>query len=165
MEGVVDMRICAVQAIVRFTAKSAKLAAIAAMQGCHRGSNVSVAAMIGDRLSENLCHFNDLRYQYRLASGWHASCYVDGGSSVTAAAKALMRCAQSTRRGHSMQKNEGTVDRGLRVSAGLILIGLAATNVVGAWGYIGIVPLLTGAIGMCPVYTLLRINTCPVNRR
>ncbi len=64
-----------------------------------------------------------------------------------------------------MQKNEGTVDRGLRVSAGLILIGLAATNVVGAWGYIGIVPLLTGAIGMCPVYTLLRINTCPVNRR
>ena len=64
-----------------------------------------------------------------------------------------------------MQKNEGTVDRVLRVSAGLILIGLAATNVVGAWGYIGIVPLLTGVIGMCPVYTLLRINTCPVNRR
>jgi hypothetical protein len=64
-----------------------------------------------------------------------------------------------------MQKNEGTVDRVLRVSAGVILIALAATNVVGAWGYIGIVPLLTGAIGMCPVYTLLRINTCPVNRR
>jgi hypothetical protein len=64
-----------------------------------------------------------------------------------------------------MQMNEGTVDRVLRVSAGLILIGLAATNVVGAWGYIGIVPLLTGAIGNCPVYTLLRINTCPVNRR
>ncbi len=64
-----------------------------------------------------------------------------------------------------MQRNEGTLDRVLRVSAGLILIGLAATNVVGAWGYIGIVPLLTGAIGNCPVYTLLRINTCPVNRR
>jgi hypothetical protein len=64
-----------------------------------------------------------------------------------------------------MQKNEGTVDRVLRVSAGVILIALAATNVVGAWGYIGVVPLLTGAIGMCPVYTLLRINTCPVNRR
>jgi hypothetical protein len=64
-----------------------------------------------------------------------------------------------------MQRNEGTVDRVLRVSAGLILIGLAATNVVGAWGYIGIVPLLTGVIGNCPVYTLLRINTCPVNRR
>jgi Protein of unknown function (DUF2892) len=64
-----------------------------------------------------------------------------------------------------MTMNEGTLDRVLRVSAGLILIGLAATNVVGAWGYIGIVPLLTGAVGMCPLYSLLRINTCPVKRR
>jgi len=64
-----------------------------------------------------------------------------------------------------MTKNEGTVDRALRVVAGLALIGLAATNTVGAWGYIGIVPLLTGAIGMCPVYTLLGINTCPMNQR
>jgi Protein of unknown function (DUF2892) len=63
-----------------------------------------------------------------------------------------------------MQKNEGTLDRVLRVGAGLILIGLAATNVVGAWGYIGIVPLITGAVGMCPVYSLLRINTCPTKR-
>jgi Protein of unknown function (DUF2892) len=64
-----------------------------------------------------------------------------------------------------MQKNEGTLDRVLRVGAGLILIGLAATNVVGLWGYIGIVPVITGAVGMCPLYSLLRINTCPVNRR
>jgi len=64
-----------------------------------------------------------------------------------------------------MTKNEGTVDRALRVVAGLALIGLAATNTVGAWGYIGIVPLLTGAVGMCPVYTLLGINTCPMNQR
>ena len=64
-----------------------------------------------------------------------------------------------------MTKNEGTVDRALRVVAGLALIGLAATNTVGAWGYIGIVPLLTGAVGMCPVYSLLGINTCPMNQR
>lgn len=64
-----------------------------------------------------------------------------------------------------MQKNEGTVDRVLRVSAGLVLFALAATSVIGPWGYIGIVPLLTGAIGMCPVYTLLGINTCAVNRQ
>jgi uncharacterized protein (DUF58 family) len=64
-----------------------------------------------------------------------------------------------------MQKNEGTLDRAVRVVAGLALIGLAATNVVGLWGYIGIVPLLTGAVGMCPLYSLLRINTCPVDRR
>ena len=46
-----------------------------------------------------------------------------------------------------------------------LMIGLAATGTVGMWGYIGVVPLLTGAIGMCPLYTGLGINTCPVARR
>jgi len=64
-----------------------------------------------------------------------------------------------------MQKNEGTLDRALRIGAGLALIGLAATNVVGVWGYVGIVPVIIGAVGVCPLYSLLRINTCPVNRR
>ena len=63
------------------------------------------------------------------------------------------------------QKNEGNLDRALRVAAGLLLVGLAATDTIGAWGYIGIVPILTGAIGMCPLYSMLGINTCPVNRR
>jgi hypothetical protein len=64
-----------------------------------------------------------------------------------------------------MKMNEGTVDRALRVVAGLTLIALAATHVVGLWGYIGVVPLLTGAVGMCPLYSVLGINTCPVERR
>ena len=64
-----------------------------------------------------------------------------------------------------MKTNEGTLDRVLRVGAGLLLIGLAATGTVGTWGYIGVVPLLTGAIGMCPLYTVLGINTCPAPRR
>lgn len=64
-----------------------------------------------------------------------------------------------------MQKNEGSLDRALRVAAGLLLVGLAATDTIGAWGYFGIVPILTGAIGMCPLYSMLGINTCPVNRR
>lgn len=63
-----------------------------------------------------------------------------------------------------MKTNEGTLDRALRVIAGLVLIGLAATGTVGLWGYIGVVPLLTGALGMCPIYTLLGINTCPARR-
>jgi len=63
-----------------------------------------------------------------------------------------------------MKMNEGTVDRALRVVAGLGLIALAATHTVGLWGYIGVVPLLTGAVGMCPLYSVLGINTCPVNR-
>lgn len=63
-----------------------------------------------------------------------------------------------------MKRNEGTLDRTLRVAIGVLLIGLAATNTVGAWGYVGIVPLLTGAIGMCPLYGLLGINTCSTSR-
>lgn len=59
-----------------------------------------------------------------------------------------------------MKTNEGTVDRLLRVVAGLALIGLAATGTVGMWGYLGVVPLLTGAIGWCPLYTVLGIKTC-----
>ena len=64
-----------------------------------------------------------------------------------------------------MKKNEGNLDRTMRVAAGLLLIGLAATHTVSAWGYIGVVPLLTGAIGMCPLYSILGLNTCPVNQR
>jgi hypothetical protein len=63
-----------------------------------------------------------------------------------------------------MKTNEGTLDRGLRIAAGLALIGMAVMGVVGPWGYIGVVPLLTGAIGMCPLYTVLGINTCAVRR-
>ena len=63
-----------------------------------------------------------------------------------------------------MTKNEGNLDRALRVVAGLALIGLAASGQIGLWGYIGVVPLLTGATGFCPVYTLLGINTCPARR-
>ncbi len=61
-----------------------------------------------------------------------------------------------------MKTNEGTIDRALRIIAGLVLIALAATGTVGAWGWIGIVPLATGLLGWCPAYTLLGINTCPM---
>ncbi len=63
-----------------------------------------------------------------------------------------------------MKTNEGNLDRVLRVVAGLALIGMAATGAVGPWGYIGVVLVLTGAVGFCPLYTLLGINTCPARR-
>ncbi len=62
-----------------------------------------------------------------------------------------------------MTKNEGSIDRVLRVVVGLLLIGLAYGGQVGAWGYIGVVPLLTGLLGTCPLYSILGINTCPVS--
>lgn len=61
-----------------------------------------------------------------------------------------------------MKPNAGTVDRALRVVAGVALIALAATGTIGVWGYIGIVPVLTGAVGFCPLYTVLGIRTCPM---
>ena len=57
--------------------------------------------------------------------------------------------------------NEGTVDRALRIVAGLALIALALVGTIGAWGYIGIILLLTGAVGMCPIYSLLGLSTRP----
>ncbi len=63
-----------------------------------------------------------------------------------------------------MKLNVGGIDRILRISAGLVLVGLAATGTVGAWGWIGVVPLLTGAVGFCPLYPLIGMNTCPMKK-
>jgi len=63
-----------------------------------------------------------------------------------------------------MKPNEGTIDRALRVIAGLVLIALAATGTVGMWGWIGIMPLLTGAIGVCPAYSIFGLSTCPMKK-
>ena len=59
-----------------------------------------------------------------------------------------------------MKTNIGTIDRGLRVVAGLLLIGLSLSGVIGMWGWIGLVPLATGIFRFCPVYTLRGIKTC-----
>lgn len=64
-----------------------------------------------------------------------------------------------------MKCNSGTVDRAIRVIAGLALIALAATNTIGAWGYIGVVPLLTGIFGFCPAYAILGMNTCGLKKQ
>ena len=63
-----------------------------------------------------------------------------------------------------MKTNEGSMDRAARVVGGIALITLAATGTVGVWGWIGIVPLATGALGWCPLYTVLGFNTCPMKK-
>lgn len=63
-----------------------------------------------------------------------------------------------------MKSNAGTIDRALRVLAGLALIGLTANGTIGAWGWIGVVPLLTGAIGFCPAYAIFGLSTCSMKR-
>ena len=63
-----------------------------------------------------------------------------------------------------MKINTGCIDRALRGVIGLALITMAATGTVGMWGWIGVVPLLTGLIGFCPLYTIMGTNTCRVKK-
>jgi len=64
-----------------------------------------------------------------------------------------------------MKANVGGIDRILRITIGLVLIGLAATGTVGWWGWLGIVPLATGLVGWCPPYALLGLNTCRMREK
>ncbi|MEE2025971.1 YgaP family membrane protein [Alkalimonas mucilaginosa] len=59
-----------------------------------------------------------------------------------------------------MKTNVGGLDKTLRMIVGIVLIVLAATGMVGVWGWIGVVPLLTGLFNTCPAYSLLGISTC-----
>ena len=59
-----------------------------------------------------------------------------------------------------MKRNVGTIDRLIRVLLGLGLLSLAFFGPKSAWGYIGIVPLVTAAIGTCPAYSIFDISSC-----
>lgn len=59
-----------------------------------------------------------------------------------------------------MKHNVGTADRVLRILVGVVLIALAATNTVGWWGWLGVIPLLTGLVRTCPAYSILGVKTC-----
>jgi sulfite exporter TauE/SafE len=68
-----------------------------------------------------------------------------------------------------MPVNVGTIDRVLRIIAGLALIAFALGYIApgspyAKFGWIGIVPILTALIGFCPAYTLLGIRTCPMKQ-
>ena len=63
-----------------------------------------------------------------------------------------------------MTRNVGGIDRILRIVLGLVLIGLTVTGTIGVWGWLGIVPLATGAIGWCPPYAIFGWNTCSMKK-
>ena len=60
-----------------------------------------------------------------------------------------------------MKSNVGGIDKILRIIVGLGLIGATVAGLLPVWGYLGVVPLLTGLLGWCPLYPLLGLNTCP----
>ncbi|WPG41352.1 DUF2892 domain-containing protein [Variovorax sp. EBFNA2] len=62
-------------------------------------------------------------------------------------------------------RNIGTLDRAVRIGTGVLLIALAAMESIGVWGYLGVIPLVTGVFGNCPAYSLLGIRTCAPRTR
>ncbi|MHB8354020.1 MAG: YgaP family membrane protein [Burkholderiales bacterium] len=63
-----------------------------------------------------------------------------------------------------MDKNVGGIDRVLRVVVGAALMAAAATGKIGEWGWIGVLPLLTGVFGFCGAYKLIGLSTCPLKK-
>lgn len=61
-----------------------------------------------------------------------------------------------------MTTNMGTVDRGIRVVLGLTLLTLTFAGPKTMWGFVGLLPLITGLVGTCPAYSVLGFSTCPV---
>lgn len=57
--------------------------------------------------------------------------------------------------------NEGVVDRVLRVALGLGLLAMAFVGPKTHFGFLGVIPLATGLLGSCPLYTLFGLSTCP----
>lgn len=64
-----------------------------------------------------------------------------------------------------LPNNEHPVERAVRIVAGLGLIAMAFIGPKTPLGYIGVIPLLTGLLGSCPLYTLFGFSTCPVKNK
>jgi len=60
-----------------------------------------------------------------------------------------------------LPRNEHPIERTIRVVIGLVLLSLVFVGPKTLWGLLGIVPLATGLLGSCPLYTLFGISTCP----
>lgn len=64
-----------------------------------------------------------------------------------------------------MKPNVGNIDRAVRIVAGLVLVGGAVTGVIGAWGWIGVLPIATGTFRFCPAYLPFGLSTCRTNTK
>ena len=62
-----------------------------------------------------------------------------------------------------MTLNEGSLDRVIRVALGIVLLSLVFFGPKTGWGLLGLIPLLTGVVGFCPLYRVIGVRTCPVN--
>lgn len=63
-----------------------------------------------------------------------------------------------------LAKNIGSVDKVVRIVAGIVLLGLGIAGPLGWWGLLGLIPLGTALLNTCPLYTILGVNTCGIRR-
>ena len=71
-----------------------------------------------------------------------------------------VNCPNRTGEEFTMKVNEGKIDRTIRIVVGLVLISLVFIGPQTLWGWIGLLPLITGLSGRCMAYILFGINTC-----
>ena len=64
-----------------------------------------------------------------------------------------------------MRTNVGMFDRWLRIAAGLVILSLGFVGPRSNWGWLGLIPLLTGLVGTCPMYQIFGWSTCKPNTR
>jgi len=63
-----------------------------------------------------------------------------------------------------MKMNEGTLDRVLRMIGGVVILALVFVGPKTPWGYLGLIPLITGIVGFCPLYALVGLSTRDAKR-
>ena len=61
-----------------------------------------------------------------------------------------------------LSTNVGGVDRTLRILLGIALLAIVFVGPQTPWGWVGLIPLVTGLVGTCPIYSLLGVKTCPM---
>lgn len=77
----------------------------------------------------------------------------------------LVALSQQKETNSMFSRNEGGLDRAVRILAGLGGLAMTQVGPQTAWGYIGLVPLITGLAGTCPLYSVFGWNTCPLRKR
>jgi len=60
--------------------------------------------------------------------------------------------------------NVGGIDRALRIIVGVALIVATLMGAIGVWGWVGVLPLVTGLLGSCPAYKIFGFSSCPIKK-